>query len=169
MRPYFIDWIESLDIWKFIPLFWIVLIFIPISWIILIRLRIMFWKSLLVSVFCILLLFQPRHIWILALVVLGVLLFLIRFPLEQMFFSFLIWIYEKIKGKKTFVNIQEDLQGTRIRRDHMVTRMVVDQSERIYFNQEFFMKFIFPEIKCYFSKILFRKEKKEFQQREDEK
>ena len=135
-----VEWTKNINSWGII-----LYLVTPLLWILLARkLRIRFWKGLLVLIFFLLLSAQPFPVIVVAIFVLLVFLFLLRFPLQQAYYSFRIWVNEKRKGNLVSIIYRNgNLRGTRIQKNILFTRIFTNDSnyieeERVYFNKQFF-------------------------------
>jgi hypothetical protein len=138
----FESWIEKIG-----PRDIVLYLIIPLIWFILVsgKLKFRFWKALLVLVFFYLLWFQPspEKIWAAVIFSFILVLFLLRFPVLQVLFSFIIWIDEKFEGNIiSVVKRRDGLEGTGIQRNLLTTKLSMRDSkgyeeERIYFNKRF--------------------------------
>lgn len=142
-----LDWIRSIDSYDMIVYF-----ILPVVWILFARrLKFRFWRAFLALAFFYLLLIQSCYIKALVVLSIFVGLYLLRFPIEQIYYSFRIWANEIRRGNLVSIaNRREDLRGTRIKRDFLVTRMFMNhpnclEEERIYFNKRFYWDIVQSE------------------------
>jgi len=111
------------------------------------RLKFQFWKVFLFLSFYLLVLLQPLHIWILITPIFVVFLYLIWFFIRQAYYSFRIWLYEKIGGTIISVENGSGVRGVRIQKNTLVTQLTMVrptciEDKRVYFNERFFEYFV---------------------------
>jgi hypothetical protein len=137
---YLIEWIREISLSN-IAVYSIALI---LSIIAVKRFRFRFWKIMLVALFLYLLWMQPDYVRGLVLFSSISILALTLFPIEQACYCLLIWIDEKTRGNIVSVtNKESNYRGTRIQKNILVTRLVMNdlyhvKDKRIYFNKRFY-------------------------------
>ena len=140
--------IRNITSWNMLSWNSVLFLVIPLIVILLTRkLKLQFWKVLLILFFCLLVLLQPSFVWILIAPVAVVLLYLVWFPIQQVYYSFRIWLYEVIRGTIISIENRDGVRGMRIQRNILTVRIFMVrpnciEDERIYFNEHFFRDFV---------------------------